>query len=219
MERVKVGIGARWAGLLMVNYRETDDVAGPYSTELVDEKGNLRAVIHWSTKAYGATALTEAENSFRKIINEDGEITPQLVIKILKALGKKGRIGFGLKAKITQAALLTEEAKKAAKEGLSILLQEWSQLTTSFRHLEDAEISGKSSFKGLGSKFTLKPGSDQIYRFQSICKIDELGIEDLGYIIELFPQAVRKFSMSIDAPVARYRKIDELVDKAKASLS
>lgn len=84
----KAGTGNRWAGLLLVNYRKIDEWDnGPCITELVDQTGKVKAIVRWSSRAYAAEKITEAENMFRKIIRDDGYLEPQQVIKILKNYG------------------------------------------------------------------------------------------------------------------------------------
>lgn len=83
---LKTGTGlCRWAGLLMVNYQESDGQPDcRCKTELVDETGKVVATIEWSSRSYAARAITCAENDFRKLIAE-GTLTAETVVSVMRA--------------------------------------------------------------------------------------------------------------------------------------
>lgn len=72
----------RWAGLLMVNYLSVEDRDGPCVTQLVDEAGDVKAEILWSSRALAAQKITQAENDFRRVGKD--KLTAETVVRILK---------------------------------------------------------------------------------------------------------------------------------------
>lgn len=72
----------RWAGLLMVNYLSVEDRYGPCITQLVDEVGEVKAEIFWSSRALAAAKITQAENDFRQIGKD--KLTAETVVRIMK---------------------------------------------------------------------------------------------------------------------------------------
>lgn len=72
----------RWAGLLMVNYLSEEDRDGFCVTQLVDETGEVKAEIFWSSRALAAAKITQAENDFRRIGKDN--LTADTVIKLMK---------------------------------------------------------------------------------------------------------------------------------------
>lgn len=81
---IKAGVGPyRWAGLLMVNYRDTKNPDGQCLTQLVNELGDVVAEVLWSDRPYAARCITEAENDFRTLMRQ-GKLTSERVIGILK---------------------------------------------------------------------------------------------------------------------------------------
>jgi hypothetical protein len=78
----KAGTGSsRWAGLLVVNYRDGADWNnGRCKTELVDFEGGIAAVIHWSSRTVAAHGTTQAYNDLRELAARR-DLTPDDVVR------------------------------------------------------------------------------------------------------------------------------------------